>query len=88
MEYHDDEVAQEIVADIKDDLERFNENQDASGNSDSHMQVSDSDSSELREAAVINPLSLKPVFVSKVDREMLDPCLQLKERQEKEKEAT
>lgn len=36
---------------------------------------------------ITNPLALKPVFVSKADREMLDPSLQMKEREEKEKEA-
>ena len=35
---------------------------------------------------MVNPLALKPVFVSRVDREMLDPSLQLKEKEEKEKQ--
>ena len=42
---------------------------------------SDKDSSENENEAIdsnatlINPLALKPVFVSKVDREMLDPSI-------------
>lgn len=36
---------------------------------------------------LLNPLALKPVFVSKIDREMLEPSLQLKEKLEKEREA-
>ena len=35
----------------------------------------------------IDPLALKPVFVSKLDREMLEPSLQLKEKEQKESEA-
>ena len=79
---HYEEAAVAVLADIKGDLEQvINKNQDESGSAGSHMEVSDSDNSDEQNSAVMNPLSLKPVFVSKIDREMLDPCLQLQERQ-------
>ena len=49
-------------------------NSDESGDSaqdDSEDINSDSD----RQNKIINPLALKPVFVSKLDREMLEPCI-------------
>ena len=44
---------------------------DGSAQDDSEEVNSDSD----RQNKIINPLDLKPVFVSKLDREMLEPCL-------------
>ena len=36
---------------------------------------------------MVNPLALKPVFVSKADRELLEPSIEAKEKERRDKEA-
>lgn len=78
----------EIIEELRDDHQVIGANNKAqksdNGSSESDHEVSDSaeaDSSinsddDHGANKIFNPLALKPVFVSKVDREMLDPQLQ------------